>query len=687
MKSVRYALLPCFILACEAAAQEAPALDAVTVTATRVEEAVHDVPVSVDVVPGAVVQEMQPRVNLSESLGRVPGLVMQNRGNYAQDLQVSSRGFGARATFGTRGVRLIQDGIPLTMPDGQGQTALFDLDSARRVEVLRGPFAALYGNSSGGVISVFTDDGPAEPTLEAHGWAGSFGSWRAGARAAGGFGEGGRARFDASRFMTDGYRDHSAATRDQANARLRYAPDADSTLTVIANGLDQPDTQDPLGLTAAQVSADPRQAGTGAVLFNTRKSVWHAQGGAAYERRLGSADTLRVSGYGGNRQVTQYLAFTGAALTSSGGVVDLDRDFGGGSVQWVRSGDTYSFTLGLDYDAMQERRRGYVNDFGVAGALRRDENDTVRSADQYFIGEWRFARGWKLAGGLRHSSVRFASQDQFITPQNPDDSGAVNFARTSPVAGLIYELTPATNLYGAAGRGFETPTLAELAYRPDGRPGLNFGLQPAISTNYEVGAKMLVGDAGRATLALFRSDVSDEIVAGPQIQPGRNTFVNAANTRRSGVEVSAQTPFGAGFGGLLAYTYLNAEFLDVTTPTGTNLSGNQLPGVPRQQVYGEIEWRHQPWGFATVLEARYVGQVYADDTNAAAAGSYALFNWRAGWQKRMDDWRLQAFVRVDNLFSREYVGSVIVNAANGAFYEPSPTRQWLAGVSLAYAFR
>jgi len=687
MTPARLALLSCVVLACDALAQETPALDAVTVTATRVEEEVHDVPVSVDVVPGSTVQEMQPRVNLSESLGRVPGLVMQNRGNYAQDLQVSSRGFGARATFGTRGVRLIQDGIPLTMPDGQGQTALFDLDSARRVEVLRGPFAALYGNSSGGVISVFTDDGPVDPTFEANAWAGSFGSWRAGMRAGGAIGDDWRTRFDASRFMTDGYRDHSAATRDQANARLRYSPDADSSLVIIANGLDQPDTQDPLGLTAAQLAANRRQAGTGAILFDTRKSVRHAQGGAAYERRLGDQDTLRVSGYGGNRQVTQYLAFTGAALTSSGGVVDLDRDFGGGSVQWVRNGEAYSFTLGFDYDALQERRRGFVNDFGTAGALRRNEDDTVRSADQYFIGEWRFAKGWKLAGGLRHSSVRFASQDLFITPQNPDDSGAVDYARTSPVAGLMYELTPATNVYGAAGRGFETPTLAELAYRPDGGPGLNFGLQPAISTNYEVGVKTLIGNAGRANVAVFRSDVTDEIVAGPQIQPGRNTFVNASNTRRSGIEVGGQMPFGAGFSGVLAYTYLNAEFVGVTNLVGTSLGGNQLPGVPRQQVYGEVAWRHEPSGFATMLEGRYVSQVYVDDVNSAAAGSYALFNWRAGWQKQVDAWRLGAFVRVDNLFSREYVGSVIVNAANGAFYEPSPTRAWLAGVSIAYAFR
>ncbi len=669
--------------------QDAPALDAVVVTATRVEQSSFGVPASIDVVPGRALGELQPRVNLSEGLGRVPGLVMQNRHNYAQDLQVSSRGFGARASFGTRGVRLVQDGIPLTMPDGQGQTALFDLDAARRVEVLRGPFAALYGNSSGGVVNVFTDDGPRAPTVEASGWAGSFDSWRAAVRAGGAFGDW-RTRADASRFMTDGYRQHSAALRDQANARLRRETDDGGALTLTANTLDQPDTQDPLGLTQAQLAADRRQAGTNALLFDTRKSVRHSQGGLAYERRLSSRDTLRVRGYGGTRQVTQFLAFTGAAPTSSGGVVDLDRSFGGGSLQWTRKGELgagpYTLTLGADYDTLQERRRGFVNDFGRPGALRRDEDDTVTSADQYAIGEWRFAPRWTLSGGVRRSSVRFRSEDAFVTAQNPDDSGAVRYARTSPVAGLAYALTDAVNVYAAMGRGFETPTFAELAYRPDGQPGLNFALRPARSTNYEAGVKLLLGEHARANVALFRSDVRDEIVNGPQLQPGRNTFVNAGSTRREGVELAAQGDLGGGFSALAAWTWIDAEFRDLATPAGASLAGNRLPGVPRQVLHGEVEWRDARRGLVTVLEARYVAAVYADDANTASAAGYALVNWRGGIERRFGPWRLQAFVRVDNLLDREYVGSVIVNAANGQYYEPAPTRQWLVGMSAAYAF-
>jgi iron complex outermembrane receptor protein len=686
--NVRLAAVLVFALP-SAHAQDAPALDAVVVTATRVEQSSFDVPASITVVPGRALGELQPRVNLSEGLGGVPGLVMQNRYNYAQDLQVSSRGFGARASFGTRGVRLVQDGIPLTMPDGQGQTALFDLDAARRVEVLRGPFAALYGNSSGGVVNVFTDDGPRTPTVEASGWAGSFDSWRAAVRAGGAFGDW-RTRVDASRFMTDGYREHSAAARDQANMRLRRETDDGGTLTFVANGLDQPKAQDPLGLTQAQLAADRRQAGTNAVAFDTRKSVRHSQGGLAYERPLSANDTLRVRGYGGTRQVTQFLAFTGAAPTSSGGVVDLDRSFGGGSVQWIHKGrlreGAYTLTLGTDYEALQERRRGFVNDFGRAGALRRDEDDTVTSADQYAIGEWRFAPRWTLSGGVRRSSVRFRSADEFITAQNPDDSGAVRYARTSPVAGLAYALTDAINLYASAGRGFETPTFAELAYRADGQPGLNFALRPARSTNYEAGVKVLLGEAARVDLAFFRSDVRDEIVNGPQLQPGRNTFVNAGRTRRDGIELAVQGALGGGFSVQGAWTYLDAVFDALATPAGANLAGNRLPGVPRQVLHGQVEWRDAPRGLLSVLEARYVAAVYADDANTATAAGYALVNWRAGVERRYGPWRLQGFVRLDNLLGREYVGAVIVNAANAQYFEPAPTRQWVVGASAAYAF-
>ena len=302
-------------------------LDPVVVTATKVAERSFDVPASIDVIDGTTIRDGQPAINLSEPLVRVPGVFAANRNNYAQDLQISSRGYGSRATFGVRGVRLYQDFIPQTMPDGQGQTGSFSLLSAKSIEVLRGPFSTLYGNASGGVISVFTEDPAPTPVVEGTLSVGSFTTYNAGLKASGIAGPVGYV-VAANRFDTDGYREHSAAQREVVNAKLVFAPTAQTRVTVIGSSQHQPESQDPLGLTQAQVDADPRQADPVALLFNTRKTVNQLQGGIAVEQDVASNAMVRVTGYGGSRQIGQYLALSGVGATSTGGVVNLDRDFG-----------------------------------------------------------------------------------------------------------------------------------------------------------------------------------------------------------------------------------------------------------------------------------------------------------------------------------------------------------------------
>jgi iron complex outermembrane receptor protein len=657
------------------------------VTATRTEQRSFETPAAIDAIDGDALRVNRPRVNLSESLGRVPGIVVQNRQNYAQDLQVSARGFGARASFGVRGVRLIQDGIPLTMPDGQGQTGLFDLDGAQRVEVLRGPFAALYGNSSGGVIQIVTRDRLQDSGLELSTTVGDDGFRRYGAQ----FG----ARLgivdlsgNLSRFDTDGFREHSAARRDLANLRLRVAPDERSSWTAIVNFLDQPDTQDPLGLTREQLESDPTQAGANAIAFDTRKSIRHVQGGLSYQREIGTSSRLRVAGYYGDRDLVQYLANPSAALTGSGGVVDLARKFGGGSIQWDHrdelAGAPYELTVGVEYDRMEERRRGYVNLNGLRGDLRRDEDDTVYSVNQYVIARWRPAPRWVLSGGLRHSEVRFSVDDHFVVGPNPDDSGRLSYDSTQPVLGLLFEAAPALNVFVAVGRAFETPTFAELAYRPDGSPGLNFDLDAAVSTNYEAGLKAFIGDAGRLTATLFRSDTKDDIVTGPSPFPGRNTFVNAAKTRREGVELALQYGFGGGFDFGAAYSYTRGRFDEFVNFAGDELSGRQLPGVPEHSLYADLSWLHAPSGFSTGLEARITSKVYVDDANSDATDSYSVLNWHAGIRRTFGEWTMRGFVRIDNLTDEDYVGSVVVNAANDRFFEPAPGRTYYVGLSVGF---
>jgi len=683
-----YALLQwCALSLAAIGQQKAPDADAVVVSATRSEQKAFDLPASIDRVYAEQLQQFQPKVNLSETLNRLPGISVQNRQNYSQDLQITSRGFGSRAQFGVRGVRLIADGVPATMPDGAGQAATFSLGSADRIEVLRGPLSALYGNASGGLIQIFTADGPPVPEIGGEFWAGAYGSARLSLRAAGESG-GLNYRADTSRFSTDGYRDRSAATRDHTNARLKTGLGDGSRLGLVLNALNQADTQDPLGLTRAQVAANPRQADPAAALFNTRKSIGQTQVGSTWDRRLANGDSLRFSLYGGARDVRQFLSFSGAAITSSGGVVTLERAYSGIGARWGRNtelgGRPLTISAGAELDSMAERRRGYVNSGGVQGALRRDEDDEVFGTGAYAQGEWRFAERWSLSAGLRSSRVTVSFADHFIVAGNGDDSGTVRFRAITPVAGLLYRASPNLNLYASAGRAFETPTLAELAYRPGGT-GPNFDLKPSRSKQLELGAKATLFGASRLNLALFRIETRDEIVVDAAIG-GRTSFKNASRTGRDGIELSWDIALGPATNLFLSAARVDARFKESFTSTGTVSAGNALPAVPRNVLYAELTWKHPPSGFAMGFDVRRSSKLYVDDANSDAADGYTLATLRAGFEQSGGGWKLSEFVRIENLFDRNYVGSVIVADGNGRFFEPAPRRNAMIGVSATFSY-
>jgi iron complex outermembrane recepter protein len=667
-------------LAQESAPQE------LVITATRVPQPSLEVPASVDRLYADEIRAGRPQVNLSESLGRVPGIVVQNRQNYAQDLQISSRGFGARATFGVRGIRLIADGIPATMPDGQGQASTFALGSAERIEVLRGPFSSLYGNAAGGVIVVETEDPPLQPTVGVDVMAGSHDTWRAGVRL-GGY----NTLLDASRFESDGYRDHSAVRRDHYNLKFKYAFRPQTSVTLIGNQLRQPDTQDPLGLDRAQLEENPRQATPQASQFNTRKTVYQEQLGATLAHRLSADSRIEATVYGGSRWVEQYLAIplvNQAPPTSSGGVVQLDRNYTGGALRLSAALSDWRFSLGAEYDLMEERRRGFINNFGTPGALKRDEDDEVSATDLYAQAEWLFAERWSAHAGLRTSRVEFSSRDYFIIPGNPDDSGSRTYSETTPVAGLLFKYSKTLSLYGSYGEGFETPTFAELAHQNPPATGLNFALEASRSRHAELGVKSLVPRLARVNAALFHIETRDEIVVDVN-QGGRTTFKNAGRTERRGFELGAQSALPGPFGAQLAYTYLDATFTEgfssrVLGSTVTIPPGNALPGVPKSQAYAQLSYR-QP-RFYSYLEMLYRAKVPVNDANSEFADAYTVFNLVAGLVQQGAGWRISEYVRMDNVAARNYVGSVIVNEGNGRFYEPSPRRSMSAGIQASVQF-
>jgi iron complex outermembrane receptor protein len=681
----RLAALP--LAACATALAQAPPPEAVradpiVVTATRTARATADVPASVDAIDAERIHAGQLQVNLSETLPALAGVVANNRQNYAQDLQVSIRGFGARSTFGVRGLRVIVDGIPATLPDGQAQISHVDLASAGRIEVLRGPFSVLYGNASGGVINVVTQSPPAVPEASANLVAGSDATWRAGATAAGRSGSLGYA-LSAGRFETDGYRDHSAARRTNANATLGWEAGARTSVTLVANAVDMPGTQDPLGLTRAQYEANPRSVDPVALQFDTRKSVDQAQAGLIVEHALDAGGTLRASVYAGDRGTQQFQAIPVAVQANPlhpGGMIDLDRAYSGIDARWTWTGQPGATALtlvaGANADGLAEDRRGFQNfsgaALGVQGALRRDETNRVVETAVFAQAEWDPVAALRLLAGVRATRVAFRSEDHYVTGANPDDSGRVEYRATTPAFGLTWRLAPSMNVYAAAGRGFETPTTNELAYRSGGASGLNLDLRPAKSDNFELGAKWTDAAGWRATAAIFRIDTDDEIVVDTNAG-GRSTFRNAGGTRRDGIELQAARDWGT-VGFSASASALRAVYRDL-------FAGNRIPGIPAHTGYLELHWRpdeRRDLG----LEVRHSARLYVNDANSDAAEDYTVASLRAGYAWRGARFTTRAFLRIDNLFGRRYAGSVIVNEGNQRYFEPAPGRTWLAGLSV-----
>lgn len=685
------------ILASCIAAASAPAysqetaprvLQDVVVSASRAEQQRFDAPAAIDAINIDSFRALSPLVNISELLGPVPGIQVRERQNYAQDLQISARGFGSRATFGVRGVRILVDGIPATMPDGQGQASTASLTSAQRIEVLRGPLAQQYGNAAGGVLQVFTRD----PSVGRMSGSVSLGAGSDDQRQAGFSLSGGTREIsgliDFSHFRTDGYRDHSRAERNHVNAKVVMRPSSDTKLTGIINSFNQPISDDPLGLTRELFESDPRQAVGAAETFDTRKSVQQHQAGLVLDHRLSTADSIQARAYYGSRDVFQTLGFRGNTVaadgsgrtTSAGGVVDLDRRFGGVGVNWSHKTaigrQPFKWTLGVDADNLRETRRGFINEFGTPGELRRNELDKVENLDFYALAEWAVSPAWDINAGVRRSRVKFKIDDNFFN-DGSDDSGSVTYRNTSPVVGVVWHATDAVNLYANLGKGFETPTLAESAYRIGG-PGPNLSLRASESKQAETGIKVRSGrHTGEAAIFFARSD--DDIVAFANTN-GRTIFQNADRVERRGLELSWKADWSR-IRTQVGYTYLKATFeRPFTNAAGVTIAaGNRLPGVPRHSLFADAEFRMTP--AATVgLEARADSEVFANDINTATASGFALFNARAGYEFSAGGMKMFLFGRVDNLLDRQYVGSVIVNEGNQRFYEPGSDRRVFVGL-------
>ena len=667
---------------------------------------VQGVPASSDTIDVTTMPAHAQR-SVSEVLQRIPGVSARDRQNLAQDVQLTIRGVGARSAFGVRGLRIFADGIPATMSDGQGQVSHIPLESLDRVDVLRGPFAALYGNASGGVIAFFSAAPPRVPTFGMRVSGGGDGlsrnslSW-SGPWMRGGDGVVGDGyRLDAGRLDLDGYRDHSRARRDTAQARMTASNQSGTKIAFTVNALDLK-ADDPQGLTLAQALQTPRAASAGALAFDTRKTVRQRQLGVHVDQTIGIHNTLTLNAWGGTRATFQMLSIPVRAQAnpaSGGGVVDLDRGYSGADLRWRGDGTLLhraaSLSIGIESERSDEHRLGYENfvgtQLGVVGALRRDERDSVNSLDAYAEARWQFARQWSATVGVRHSRVDFRSLDAYIAAGNPDDSGTLHYAQTTPVLGLLYRPSAWLELYANAGRGFETPSFSELSYRVDGRSGLNDALRPSRSRNAELGLRAHHGEQ-TFEVAAFTGRTRDELVVASNLG-GRSTYANAATSERNGWEWSASGPIASRWHYTLAYTSLDARYLDsfsicrappCAQPDTRIAARNYIPATTPQLAWAELRWSPRA-NVDVFAQGSAIGRSFADDANTAHAPGYATLDLGVERRWQLGHVALEGFARVDNVLDRRAIGSLIVNDSNGRYFEPAPGRGWLLGISVEAA--
>lgn len=644
----------------------------VVVTSERISAPWVESPTAIGVIDTDV-QLGDAGLALSETLVRIPGVFTQSTYNLNQGLRLSIRGFGSRAAFGVRGVRVFVDDIPLTMPDGQTDLDALDLALVEQVEVLRGPASALYGNGAGGVLSITTRDRPEHQHGRVDVVAGELGERRM-------RGEVGMHNDTQSGLVSlayrelEGHRDNMEA--QSLNGSARYAQEiGEGTLAFNLAVLDI-DAEDPAALTLAEVQANRRQANPGAVNFAVGESIRQERIGVSWRSPLNAQTDYRLRTWLGQRDFTNTLPFAG------GGQTAFDRVFGGlgGQVDhrygWAGTANTVS--IGADIEAQTDERRRFDNSpGGVRGDLTLDQDERARGVGVYVSNQMAWQRITAFTG-LRYDRIRLSVGDGFQA--DGDDSGKREFNRTSVNLGLGYALTERSSVFTRYGTGFETPTNSELA-NPNGG-GFNPALGPAEARNVEVGYKF-DSTRLRAEWVVYRIRNKDELIRFElDGQSGRSFFRNAGVTDRDGVELSAVWQALPPLTASMSYSYNDFSFRNYQL-AGDDFSGNALPGLPKQQWFAELAYQPLP-AWTTRLQAVGQDRVFVNDANSVRVPSYTVLNARLSWTGEFAGRQITPYVAVNNLLDREYNDNLRVNAGFGRYYEPAADRVVLGGLSVTF---
>lgn len=647
-------------------------LDPVTVTVTRTEAALAALPYSISSIDQRELRRGRATDGLDEALAIIPGVVVANRYNYALDQRIAVRGFGARSAFGVRGVKILLDGIPQTLPDGQGQLTNLELGDVERIEIWRGASSSLYGNASGGVISVTTgSQRPANLQSTVRLTAGAH-KFRKGLVSVAAPMGAGSARAVASWTTTDGHREHSSADLRRFSFRVAQPVSPRTRLTVVGHVAHRPEALNPGALTQTEMDTLPIQAAPRNVATGAREMVTQVQGGMALRHELPQGGAVDVAVFGLRRDLEEPLPFA---------TIDLDRWTYG-----VRASTTLPLsglptvpvvTLGVDAQWQRDDRLNRSLD-GTQTTL--DQFERVAEIGPFVRGVVALGSRLFLTAGARYDRVSLVVDDRLLS--NGDQSGDRVLDAVSASGGITAGLTPAFVPYASVSTTFETPTTTELVNRPEGGGGLNLDLAPQRAVQYEVGFRGRPPDGRlRYSVAAFQVDVRDALIPFESVtEPGRQYFRNAGSARRRGLEAFAEVRLPAGVAAIVAYTYADYRFEEFRT-TDDTFDGNEIPGIPRHRLH----WSVRADGFGGVWAAvdnTYTSSFYVDDANTTEAAEWLVASVRVGWEGGVRNWRIAPFVSVLNVFDQRYAGSVVVNARGGRFFEPAPGRSLVVGVEI-----
>lgn len=651
-------------------------LPTVEVSAPRLAREIYATPAVVSTIDQDTIAQGQQRVRLDESLNRVPGVFLQNRDNFAQGQRISIRGFGARAPFGVRGITVMVDGIPYTLPDGQAQLDAIDLDSAERIEVIRGPSSVLYGNAAGGVIDITTADGRDNPGTRLRMGAGSDGYQKMALQNGGVQGDWSH-HISLTALNVDGYREQSSTEKYLLNAKLRRELGSDRALIAIISLLDNPRSEDPGALNAREVAEGRDQAAPNSLALDAGQTVDQQLIGLQYEDLSAGEGELYLKGFIAQRDFEQQLPFVGSSR------LGYQRDYMGASAEYhheVTLGNLpLNYIVGVDAVRQKDDRfRNDVNPQGAVGEPLADETQTATSTGVFAQGDLALSELLTLSLGTRFDRVDLDVDDDFAA--DGDQSGQRTFNEWSGSAGLSYRYRPQHQAYINTGTAFETPTFSEFANPAGG--GFNPSVEPQKAWNREVGLRGYIEPlALDYDVALFSVRVRDELV--PYDEGGRTFYQNAGDTNRDGVELALGWQLADQWRLDSALTLARYEFDEFATPS-ERFDGNRIPGLPEQTWVNQLTWENLDERFAT-LETEYVGDLVADNANETSVDSYWLVNLRVGdgWQLSQQT-RLSAYVGLRNLLDEEHYSNVRLNGTFGRFYEPAPGRSVYGGVELSF---